>query len=139
MTERELHDRLKSECAHLCGPRIYLGDSVVTLEQEGYPALYCYHVNDKAKGEGTQHGVRQIVTAHYGVYCVADRERYSVLEDDLAQLRATVRGALVGHKFAGCLTPMRLVEGYRVKADAQAAIWLDLFAVDDLMVGEDAA
>lgn len=136
MTERELHDRLKSQCAHLCGPRIYLGDSVVSLEQEGYPALYGYHVSDKAKAEGTQRGVRQVVTSQYGVYCVADRERYSPLSDDLAQLRATVRGALIGHRFSGCLSPMRLVEGYRVKADAQAAIWLDLFAVEDLVISE---
>ena len=136
MNERELHNRLKAQCGHLCGEHIYLGDSVVALAQEHYPAIYCYHVNDKAKGENTNLGTRQVVTANYGVYCLADRERYNVLEDDLARLRTAVRCALVGHRFSGTITPMRLVEGYRVMADASAAVWLDIFAVDDLMIGE---
>ena len=138
MTERDLLARLQSQCAPLCGPRIYLGDSIVTLEQEGYPALYAYHVNDKAKAEGTQRGVRQIVTAHYGVYCVADRNQYGPAADDLWRLRTAVQTTLIGHWFAGALSPMRFVEGYRVKAEALAAVWLDLYAVDDLVIGEAA-
>jgi len=136
MTERDLLARLKTQCSALCGERIYLGDAVVCLEQEVYPALYAYHVKDQAKSATTQHGVRQIVTATFGVYCVADRNAYGASADDLWRLRTAVQTALIGHTFPGCLCPMRLVEGYRVKAEALAVVWLDLYAADDLVIRE---
>lgn len=138
MTEVDLLERLVEACGDLCGDRIYLGDSVVTLEQEGYPALYAYHMRDQARDKPTQQGTRQIVTSQYGVYCVGDRDTRGSSQDHLVQLRWAVQDALIGQHFPGCLCAMRYVEGYRVRAEARSAVWLDVYSVDEVLVREPA-
>lgn len=140
MTEIDVLDRLTATCASLCGTRIYLGDSLVALEQDAYPALFVLHRADSAKSNPSQRGARQVITSQYGVYCVAERSRVKPADkvDRLATLRAAVMNALIGHRFAGTLTPMQYVAGERIQAEAAAAVWLDVFTVEDLLIVEAA-
>ena len=125
--------RLKAELSGF--NELRLADSLTPADAYRWPAAYIYALAERADHNATRTGQRQLITQHIGIQVADTRAR-------IAASRLAVNRALIGWQPTPEPGDLPIIDAVYfdsaklLQLSEQSALWLDVYAVQRLIVSE---